>query len=1157
MTNPEGEKPELTPESAAAIAELAEGQRTWILKHIEEAGASDEAKRKADSVRLRVNKLLKTAEFLEKLSKTRDLQEMDNLLEFDLREELHGLEKEFDFKSFPNYEKIVTDALMYCLTQTDEHRLTRKTWIRDAITIRTVLGRDMTFDDSKIPGYTDAWKSVFVYAVDDNQDLAISIANVTHGEVNLREIPNYEQLIKDRYYRVMLTCYKREDHVLKDTLGNGINFAEKEQKIADKMNECLNDVHNYNVIDILYILNKFDVQHFGPDNIENFEQGVKTAFLFCLQNGNLGVESARIIKVRLGSGVNFDNEVRAGIAHNLNQFKDHEDHWLKRALDIKEILGEDVDLHADTECQQAVVGVCMRLLQSTVWRPEYIVSMKEQLGEGIEFSEETVQGYEKVIQEAFLRELREKDPSDAKMIQDEFGQGIQLDAENLKGYKAAVRDGFTGLVNNVSIQRAKHLTDQFEEGAEIKDKATIVQRKFIDLLNDNEWQKAIEIKEGFEPEIMCDREHIAKYDDSFRACLYYRFTQPRRRDATKIRMLHEKLGEGVNITDTLRKIKENNVGGFIAFSNRDHWRAVFGDEAVDKFLAALPKNTDEKRNAFTHNSYDRTTSFMEFLSYAGDLHLDDESFALITDFVKRFGLSRSQNLYQYFYSLSKLQEGEPIPEMIAEGGITSIDDLEARVKDLRQKVYGEEPVTNLSNLSSIELELLAVITGKSTHRFDYGRPGIEKIAGDFESAYKDGEIAEVPEGYGVESIETSAVSIDFDVEAVRDDYTILKREITEGAQQPENVNPLLEQSLRIVDEKLATLKNKGTNKFVLDQISKAEALRARIAAVQDLDALMSVLTETKFMGKKNPFYPIMRQIVFRKIFIKNRSPEVVADMLARLSGEEITGQNVLEVIGIVDNTVKDHVLNLNGDNKEKYWREDTWKSLLATQNDSKLVDISKMFSPHIANLREAAKKFKLDKTGETSTIRSIPDRGFVGEMSGYLADVCYTDEYPLLKPRPNLIPHKLVTGEGQEAEFFGSYLIFELEEGNGDKVMLVRGFNVPDEASIDVAQFIESTLDKLEATARKRGMTKIVIPGLMGALTNYPLTKNYLYNRYIVAGQSIKLKERFNFNSYDLTEKCFVAREIKQPQPTETAHPPTMPITKKPQQPQTPPPAMS
>ncbi len=848
--------------------------------------------------------------------------------------------------------------------------------------------------------------------------------------------------------------------------------------------------------------------------------------------------------------------MKEGLVYNLDQFKDHEDHWLNRAIRIKDKLGGETELHTDPECQRAVVDVCTRMLKLTAWRIEYIVSIKKKLGEGIEFSDNTVPGYSKIVQEAFLRDIREGKPYDAKMIKDEFGQGVQLDAKNLKDYKTAVQDGFVKLVDNVNIRWAKLLTDQFEEDAEIEDKTTIVQRKFIDLLNDGKWERALELKEGFEPEIMCDRKHIAEYDDAFRDCFYHNFFRSFSNDVSDANRLYEKLGEGIDLINLLQRLREDHPRKFIAFAKRDHWKAIFGDEAFDKFLAALPRSTDEKRNAFTHNPYDRTTTFVKFLCSKGNLHLGKEGFALMTDFVERFGLSHSQNLYQYFYSLSNLQKGQPIPDMIAKEGITSVDDLEARVRDLRQKVYGEDPVVDLSNLSSIELELLAVVTGKSTHRFDSGNPSIERIVSDFKSAHEDGEIAKVPEGYKIESIDVSEVSIDFDPKTIRTDYEILKGEIRESVEHPRDAGPLLAQSLGIVNQKIAILKGKGTSKFVLDQISKIEAIRAQILTTQDLDALMAVLLETKFMGKKNPFYSIMRQIVFRKIFIKNRSPEVIADMLARLSGEEIKGQNVLEVIGIVDNMVKHHVLNLDGGNKEKYWSKNTWASLHASQHNNEYVEVLKIFSPHITNLKEAAKKFKLNKTGKTTTVRSIPDRGFVGEMSGYLADVCYTDEYPLLKPRPNLVPHKLVVGEGQDAKFFGSYLTFELEEDNGDKIMLVRGFNVPDEASIDIVQFIETTLDRLKATAHSRGMTKIVIPGLMGALTNYPLTKNYLYNRYVVGNQPIKLKEQFDFNNYDLTEECYVVREIEQPQPTVTSHP-RRPTTSKPQRPQSPPPAMT
>lgn len=1131
MADIDEEKIELPEESVAKIAELVEEQRAWVLAHLEEPPRRSSISSATDQVRIKVDLLIHIAQFLEKLSVAQTREEMDDLLEFDLHNRLSHVPEMFDLRAFPDYENIVVNALGRCLNEAARPGIMGRPWRRHAMTVHNTLGRGIKFDDSKIPGYADAWKAAFVAAVEGAPDFAIGIVNSVGDEVNFREIPNYEALVKEKYYSLMLQCHGREDEVLRATLGEGLDYSDRGQKIIEKMAEYLNDVRPINVVGILYILKKFGPGvGFNADSIENFESGIKAAFLCCLQNGNLGVPDAKKIKDKLGAGINFDDEARTGIVYNLDHFKDHEEHWFKRAIDIKEVFGEGINISADPECQRAVVGFCMKMLETPSWRTQFVASMKEKLGGGINFSDETVAGYSKVVKEAFLSKLKNGDAEDAVIIRDTFGQGVDLSAAKLEGYGAAIRDGFKRLVKMVSVDGAKFLADELEEGAEIEDKADIVQQAFLELLQNGKWEWATQLQEGFAPNIMCDRKHIdtEQYDLAFRNCLLLYLTRSMVSDIGTSRQLHEQLGEGVDITDLLRTLIDERSDKFIAFANKDHWRAVFGDKAINRFLEALPKRTDEKRNAFTHNAYDRTTQFLAFLERTGLFSPDAEGFKKVTKFVEQFGLARSQNLCQLFYALDGLKDGETVPKEISVPGINTVADLEARINDLRQKVYGDEPILELGDLNEIERELLALVTGKSAHHFDGSRPTISTIIEDFNIASKGGEIAGTPEGYNVESMDVAETSIEFDPDTVQDDYLILKKEIVASVENPGDVAQLIRVSVAIADEKLGTLSRLGDAPYITDQIEKVKALRSNVEAAKNLDELMTVMLQTKFMGKRNPFDSVMRRIVFRKIFMKNRSPEALADMLARLSGEEVTGPNILEIIGMIDDVVKHHALNMDQDDADGYWGTNAWATLKNSRRDSRLVDVRKIFMPHIDRLREAANKFELVSTGKKLHVRSVPDRGFVGEMSGYLADVCYTAEYPLLQPRPNLIPHKLVVGEGREAEFFGSYLVFELEEDAGEKVMLVRGFNVPREANIDIVQFIETTFDRLAITSRKRGITKIVVPGIMGALTNYPLTKNYLYNRYIRGREAITLREVFAFNNYDLTNSCFTVRTIDQ-----------------------------
>ena len=53
---------------------------------------------------------------------------------------------------------------------------------------------------------------------------------------------------------------------------------------------------------------------------------------------------------------------------------------------------------------------------------------------------------------------------------------------------------------------------------------------------------------------------------------------------------------------------------FSFYADEKQWKEEFGEEEINSFLDVLPKKSEEKRNAFTHNKYDRTSKFLQFLS---------------------------------------------------------------------------------------------------------------------------------------------------------------------------------------------------------------------------------------------------------------------------------------------------------------------------------------------------------------------------------------------------------------------------------------------------------------------------------------------------------------------------------------------------------------
>jgi hypothetical protein len=106
-------------------------------------------------------------------------------------------------------------------------------------------------------------------------------------------------------------------------------------------------------------------------------------------------------------------------------------------------------------------------------------------------------------------------------------------------------------------------------------------------------------------------------------------------------------------------------------------------------------------------------------------------------------------------------------------------------------------------------------------------------------------------------------------------------------------------------------------------------------------------------------------------------------------------------------------------------------------------------------------------------------------------------------------------------------LVFEVEDEQGNSSLLLRALNIPDEKEIDVKVFTEKLLDNLEVVAKRRGIAQILVPGVSGAISNYQMTINHILESYVKGRKPVKLKDKFAFNNYDLTNNCYLARKVE------------------------------
>ncbi len=591
-----------------------------------------------------------------------------------------------------------------------------------------------------------------------------------------------------------------------------------------------------------------------------------------------------------------------------------------------------------------------------------------------------------------------------------------------------------------------------------------------------------------------------------------------------------------SVFEQLRQAGQRSPAEFFRQADRQLIVRLFGEKTVGLFLDALPKSTDEKRNAFTHNEYDRTSQFLQNIAGSKDssFAFGQEEWPVLTAYVKKFGLSQTGILYNYFKQF-KIHEstGQPLPEYLVASGITSEQEMLDRYRMMRERVFSRTPIEDIGDLSPFEIELLSSVSGKSTHRFDAGRPSMENIIADFKDARDGGRIAPLPEGYEPFMLNLQNVEVQMEEEKIKGDFDVLRAEILGVLDRPGNLEGLREQAKAGIEKELASLEQaiqqKGDNQFVRQRMSQLQDIGVRLGSSQNLDSLLGTLLDVELnSAKKMELLPVMRQALLQRLLEKNYSV-VQADQLSATLRNGMSVDGVLRILTLHDDFIKDHLLNVNRKNEEHYWSDETWEKINRGRKSSKHVNLAKVFEPNISALREASANFKVIEQGSAQKIEVIPDRGLVGELSGYLADVCYTAEKNMLERFPNVVPFKFVARDAVtgEAEFIGSVLMFEVKDAQGENALLVRGFDVPNESKYDMPKFIEKFIDQMQVVAQRRGIKKIILPGTAGAMSNYAMTNRHIESRYKQDRAPTSLSERFAFNSYDITNNVYVARQME------------------------------
>lgn len=580
--------------------------------------------------------------------------------------------------------------------------------------------------------------------------------------------------------------------------------------------------------------------------------------------------------------------------------------------------------------------------------------------------------------------------------------------------------------------------------------------------------------------------------------------------------------------------KQDPEASINSFTQKE-WRLAFGNDVIDDLLNSLPKSTDEKRNAFTHNQYDRTSQFFDELLVVDkehDFQLNAENIKIATEYIKNFGLAKSPIIYKYFSTLYQYEQGslDTLPNDFIQNKIETIQDLKDQINEVRNMCFSSKSISNPENFSDLQTGLLSIVTGHARNRWT--RIPIENIFSDFSRDMANGQIAPLDSHFHLETIPAPLIKLETSQDiSDNKNLSLLKGEIISAITDSSNISSQKDTLLQMFNQRIDSLTgnidsdNSNKNVYLQRQIDAISQISDLVSKSDSIDNLLTNLVAFNFNFGTNQeqYNSILRQLVFKKVFTKHQnSPDWQENIRISLENNN-TVSAVDNMLNLVNNTIKDHALNFEHQNQDGYWENSTFETM---KKYSSVLKKNLSFPAFTKELQSFKESFVASQVDSDQTIQLTPDRGLIGEMSGYMADVCYTKVYPLLKQYPELTPYKFVSNPDSDAtEFIGSTLVFKVNDADNQPVFLIRAFDIPKEDTLNIGSFFESFVDHLTPIAKSMGIKKILAAGTAGTISNYSTTTNYVLSKYVHGKEAVPLADRFSFNGYNITNECFLVRD--------------------------------
>jgi len=250
-----------------------------------------------------------------------------------------------------------------------------------------------------------------------------------------------------------------------------------------------------------------------------------------------------------------------------------------------------------------------------------------------------------------------------------------------------------------------------------------------------------------------------------------------------------------------------------------------------------------------------------------------------------------------------------------------------------------------------------------------------------------------------------------------------------------------------LEEKIKTQTNPQAAKNIQNRINFLKSIVFK--KIRNPQDLIVKLSKESTMQE-----PLRRLLLFVGIFLNPNLKDRI-EKFKNIDKENLTVDTINELIEIIGHVINQETLKKYFTNKQ-------------SQNSlKKILDIRSIYE-EITRIQDRG-------TQGVSQFEFVPSRSFVQEMSGYLADACWTSQINLGKTYPNMTSVIFVQNpeSDKDRRVAGAGLILETKS-KGQGIMIIRGTNPQANVinGLKAEDFMEKYIDYIAEIAKKKKCKK-------------------------------------------------------------------------------------